>query len=52
MKNSSINKMSGASRVLILIAAAMLVVSIFVPLWRIDLDAPRYPEGYPADIYV
>ncbi|MBK9329570.1 MAG: nitrous oxide reductase accessory protein NosL [Sphingobacteriales bacterium] len=51
MKNSSINKMSGASRVLILIAAAMLVVSIFVPLWRIDLDAPQYPEGLYLLIY-
>jgi copper chaperone NosL len=33
------------SSALLLLAAILLVVSIFVPIWRIDLDAPQYPEG-------
>jgi copper chaperone NosL len=33
------------SRSLLIIAGLALAVSIFVPIWRIDLDAPQYPEG-------
>jgi copper chaperone NosL len=29
----------------------VLVISIFVPIWRIDLDAPQYPEGLAMLIY-
>lgn len=48
-------KISNGSRVLSLIAAIALVISLFVPLWRIELAAPQYPEGlklliYPNDI--
>lgn len=39
------------SRLLLFLAAAALVVSIFVPLWRIDLVAPQYPEGLNLLIY-
>lgn len=44
-------KVSLFNRVLIGLAAATLVVSIFVPLWRIELDAPQYPEGLCLKIY-
>jgi copper chaperone NosL len=27
------------------VSAAALVISLFVPIWRIDLVAPQYPEG-------
>lgn len=33
------------------ICALALVVVIFVPMWRIDLDAPQYPEGLTMKIY-
>lgn len=33
------------SKILLLLSAVMLVISLFVPLWQIDLDAPQYPEG-------
>jgi copper chaperone NosL len=33
------------------IAGVLLTVSIFVPIWRIDLDAPQYPEGLRLFIY-
>ena len=29
----------------------MLAISIFVPIWRIELDAPQYPEGLAIFIY-
>ncbi|MFZ1528257.1 MAG: hypothetical protein WAT19_06285 [Ferruginibacter sp.] len=44
-------KLSLLSRVILSLAAVALVVSIFVPLWRIDLDAPQYPEGLNLLIY-
>ena len=44
MKNSS-NTLKIISKVLLLVAAVLLVASIFVPIWRIELDAPQYPEG-------
>jgi copper chaperone NosL len=45
------NNISLVSRLLLLVAAAFLVVSIFVPIWRIELDAPQYPEGLAMLIY-
>ncbi len=45
------NQMSPVSRVLLLLCAVCLVVSIFVPIWRIELDAPQYPEGLYLLIY-
>lgn len=33
------------SRAFIFIAGILLIASIFVPIWYIDLDAPQYPEG-------
>jgi len=45
------NKMQKLSRLLCLVGSAALVASLFVPLWRIDLDAPQYPEGLALQIY-
>ncbi|MCY1509941.1 NosL [compost metagenome] len=39
------NRISRLSRLLLWISALLLIASLFVPLWRIDLDAPQYPEG-------
>ncbi len=39
------NKISTYSRLLLLLATALLVISIFVPIWSIELAAPQYPEG-------
>lgn len=49
--NTINNKMTALSRILIFISSVSLLVSIFVPLWRIDLDAPQYPEGLNLMIY-
>lgn len=45
------NKISFLSRMLIVVAAVMLVVSLFVPIWKIELDAPQYPEGLELKIW-
>ena len=46
MNQSKDNEISTISKITLLITGISLVVSIFVPLWRIDLDAPQYPEVY------
>jgi copper chaperone NosL len=45
------SKISPLSRLLLLLSSALLVVSLFLPIWRIDLDAPQYPEGLNLLIY-
>jgi len=42
MNNS---KISTLSKVMLLVVMALLVSSVFVPMWRIELSAPQYPEG-------
>lgn len=44
-------KLSGMTRVLLLLAAAALVFVLYLPIWRIDLDAPQYPEGLKLEIH-
>ena len=48
MKSKSI---SNLTRISLFAAGLALVISLFVPLWRIDLDAPQYPEGLRLLIY-
>jgi len=46
--NSSIQKIN---RVLLLLCAVILFIVVKVPMWRIDLNAPQYPEGLSLFIY-
>lgn len=39
------------SRLLLLAGAALVVISLFLPLWSIHLVAPQYEEGLHLDIY-
>lgn len=43
--------MKNITRILLLLSGIFLIISIFVPIWRIDLDAPQYPEGLRLLIY-
>lgn len=36
---------------MVFLTAIALTVVLFVPMWRIDLDAPQYPEGLRLQIY-
>lgn len=38
-------KISLFSKIALVIVAVLFVASIFFPMWRIELDAPQYPEG-------
>jgi copper chaperone NosL len=42
MNNS---KISTLSKGILLLVMLLLVSSVFVPMWRIELSAPQYPEG-------
>jgi copper chaperone NosL len=35
-----------------LLASLLLIITFFVPLWSIDLNAPQYPEGLGLYIYL
>ena len=43
--------MSLVSRVLLAFASALLLLALPLPLWRIELIAPQYPEGLGMDIH-
>ncbi len=45
------NKLSNISRLFLLISAIGLVMVLFTPIWRIELDAPQYPEGLSLTIH-
>ncbi len=36
---------------LILVCSILLTAAIFLPIWRIELDAPQYPEGLVMQIF-
>lgn len=43
--------MKPISRVMIALSALALLALLFVPIWRIDLAAPQYPEGLYLQIF-
>lgn len=43
--------MKTTSKILLLVCGLLLASSIFLPIWRIELDAPQYPEGLALLIY-
>lgn len=46
------NQLSVVSRVLVAFASGALVAVFFLPVWRIDLFAPQYPEGLMMNIWI
>lgn len=45
------SRLKGWQRALIAIAGLALAAAIFLPIWRIELSAPQYPEGLMLQIY-
>lgn len=45
------DQLSTLVRLLLLFCAAALALVLFVPMWRIELDAPQYPEGLTLLIF-
>ncbi len=50
MKSENHN-LSILTRTITFFCGLLLVVVLFVPLWRIELDAPQYPEGLLLKMY-
>lgn len=48
---STENKIGFTSKLLLTISSILLIISIFTPIWRIELNAPQYPEGLSLLIY-
>jgi copper chaperone NosL len=48
MKN---NSLTAATRILLVLCGLALIAVLYVPMWRIDLSAPQYPEGLKLLIY-
>jgi copper chaperone NosL len=46
------NKLSVTSRILVAFASVALIAVFFLPVWRIDLFAPQYPEGLTMNIWI
>ena len=44
--------MSTKSKTLIYFASLILIITFFVPIWYIDLEAPQYPEGIGLEIWI
>lgn len=51
LKRMKDDKLKPWMRGLLILCGLALVAVLFVPLWRIDLDAPQYPEGLWLLIY-
>lgn len=49
--NSTEKNIGIISKGILVIAGVLLVVSLFNPIWRIELDAPQYPEGLALTIH-
>ncbi len=45
------NRIKGWAQVVLVLCGFALIVVLFVPMWRIDLEAPQYPEGLALMIY-
>ncbi|NJN82438.1 MAG: hypothetical protein HC802_09295 [Caldilineaceae bacterium] len=37
---------------LFVVAAVLLIVSIFLPYWQLTLNAPQYPKGLTIEAYL
>lgn len=45
-------ELSFTSRILVAFASGALIAVFFLPVWRIDLFAPQYPEGLTLNIWI
>ena len=44
--------MKTQSKIIVIVASLILIVSFFFPIWYIDLEAPQYPEGIGLEIWL
>ncbi|MCO5231897.1 MAG: hypothetical protein M9958_12170 [Chitinophagales bacterium] len=51
MSLSSQSALRGITRIAAVISGIALAIVIIIPIWRIELDAPQYPEGLEMYIH-
>jgi copper chaperone NosL len=44
--------MKSESKIIICAASLVLILTFFFPLWKINLEAPQYPEGIGLEIWI
>ncbi|MBK9098085.1 MAG: hypothetical protein IPM14_08215 [bacterium] len=44
--------MKTRSKIIIIVASLLLILTFFFPIWYIDLEAPQYPEGIGLEIWL
>jgi copper chaperone NosL len=44
--------MKTKSKIIVIVASLILILSFFFPIWYIDLEAPQYPEGIGLEIWL
>ena len=44
--------MKTQSKIIVIAASLILILSFFFPIWNIDLEAPQYPEGIGLEIWL
>jgi copper chaperone NosL len=44
--------MKTQSKIIVILASLILILSFFFPIWYIDLEAPQYPEGIGLEIWL
>lgn len=44
-------QLNNLQRILLFLSALAIAGSLFLPIWRIELDAPQYPEGLNLQIF-
>src|SRR5579872_4903199 len=45
------NKLTGYAKLLTAVCSVVLFAVVFLPIWRIELSAPQYPEGLVLRIF-
>src|SRR5574343_219146 len=45
------NNLTILSKVLLVLVGLLFIGSLFVPMWRIELNAPQYPEGLMLQLH-
>lgn len=45
------SRLSVLSRIILVITAVLTIIALFVPIWKIELEAPQYPEGLMMEIW-
>ncbi len=46
-----ISRLTKWVRVILIVSGVLLIVVLFVPMWKIELNAPQYPEGLVLKIF-